>query len=422
MLFAPISIAAVLASWILPAHAELVLENAPVPAVPAATATTSPAPVVIIQQPVPQPIQQQVQQVAPTVTAPATVTTDSNESDAQPQGVKFSQSEALRRQRMREEIKNEDLLQTRLEELRMKSESGHKEKITTFGEAPAAQAVPSTAPPAPFVTAPASEVIVAPVNTLPPPITTVEATSVATELPKQKEKSRVYINPGAGLLKLVDTAGYDVEPRFAAGVGLGVQANDHVAIEASYTFAQHSIYIVSSNPFVRSGAFGGNPYVRPGNGTVDMALKQNLFEIGPKIFLMSRDAALRPFIGFSGVYAYSYLNYNQQTIAALNTYGWNSPYNNNGLGRDYTLGQFAGSVQAGLELDITDSLSFGATFRYYRMFSSYESYPINNAALYYGAWGQVPTYDPSLWDKSTVGGSLSAANAYSVQANLRFSF
>jgi hypothetical protein len=342
----------------------------------------------------------------------------------------FSKSEMLRRARLREELRNEDMLQERLEELRLGDEKRRAEQVLAGSsglQAPAAneftvpasnglaapvvatpEYVGSLAPqqpsgwanqPAASTQASASDQIV---------VTAAAAQTVAqpnVESSEEESKTRIVVAPRAGLSNMVGTQLFNVQSRYSAGLSLGVGITDFLFFDLGYTFSDYGVGIASSNYWINQLQFNlGAAYT---NNFATYSLKQNVFDAGLKLYLLGRDSKLRPFLGGGGAYGRSYLNYDPSILAVLNQLGAQN------LAMDYEATQFLGFLQAGFDVSLARNVQIGAGFRYHTVLSANENSALNPYAFYYG------NPDPS---KTTAGGSLARSNFYSILGTASFSF
>lgn len=364
----------------------------------------------VVQQ---QPIQQQViqQPVAAQVQvgAPALVQDAAPADEVQ----NYSKSELIRRTRLREEMKNEDVLQERLEELRLRDEQRRTQQILGGAQGPsgdvslpapiygaaagagangATGAVSAQAVTAPVVTERVGQAAVAPVAETKVVSTPSGATVAMADIgqaggasmaysvssSESADKSTFTVSPRAGISNVANQGGFDVSGHFSAGVGLGVSLSDNFAIEAGYTYSE---YGVGSNYF---------------SGDAAMLLKQNIIDAVGKLYLVGPDSKLRPFAMAGIGYSLGYLNYNQ-----------NSSYGSYFNGNDYSMNSVLGELGAGLDLKVAKNISITAGFKYYKTMSSSE----NNNFSY--------DYDGT---KQYVGDTLRNANYYSVLGGVNFTF
>ncbi|MCM2278365.1 MAG: hypothetical protein NDJ89_09845 [Oligoflexia bacterium] len=325
-------------------------------------------------------------------------------------------SEVMRRQRENAERSNEDLLQERLEQLRLRDEQRRLDQLFQGAQAPTG--APSAAP---F----SEQVVVAPVTERPgqpaPTGTPIGGTSlvnvqgaVGMEV-DEEENTDISIQPRAGFSEMSGNVGYEVRPRISGGIGLGVATSDNVSFELGYTYTEYGVALASSNPYVQWAQ--GYNYT---STLESQAMKQNIFEAGMKLHFLGARARLRPFIGGGGAYSLSFINYDQSALTKLNQMPGAQ-----GMTSDYELSSYLGYISTGVDLRVNKSISVGIVMKYYNVLSSRERSSINNAALY----GAYPGYYNSVSyagvaeaEKQFVAGSLAKVNFYSIMAGASFTF
>lgn len=347
---------------------------------------------------------------------------------------KPSRSELLRRERVRQELRNEDLLQERLETLRLRDEQRRSQQLFGGGDeavrgtsesAYSADSVIPAPAPAPVV----EQKVVAPITERPgqSQVQKLEATpassgysgaAVSTASVSSLELDRVdsqdfnsfQVMPRVGLTEMSGNAGYDIRPRFSTGVSLGVATSQHLTFEVGYSYGEYGVALASANPYVMwANQYGYLP------STESVAMKQNILEAGLKVHFLGPDAKLRPFMGGGAGYSLSYINYDQRILDQLNR----DPYLRT-LAGDYELSSYLGYLSTGVDLRVNRSISVGAVFKYYNVFSSRERSPLSHPAMY-GAFG-YPYYTLPDSEKAYVSGTFARTNFYSVMAGVTFTF
>lgn len=355
----------------------------------------------------------------------------------------LSKTELMRRERVREEIKNEDAIQERLEELRLRDEKRRSDQIVkgdsflpgpqVSGAAPANGQAPGLAPiqdevvVAPVTEHPGQPAVVpavpagaaptqapAPLN---PALQTTGAAAPAQSTAEVKgdvdsndEKSQVYVRAGAGLSNMNVNDAFDLKPHYALGGALGVQSSENVSFELGYTYATYGIAVASSNPVIQQLQWAqqaqglGNPET--------LGLNKNVFDAGIRLSLLGAQSKIRPFIGGGGAYSKQYLNYASGYTAFLNQYGLSS------MAQDYESSAFLGFVSTGVDVKISKQLSLGAQFKYYGVISSNENQQLN----YVGFYGNPYAFGGATADKQSVGASLSDSSYYTIEATTSFTF
>ena len=364
-------------------------------------------------------------------TAVAASTTPGQTDDVQ----NLSKSELLRRERMRDELKNEDLLQERLEELRLKEEERLTDRILGTPAASDPETEVPTAAPVPQNQV-QNQVVTAPVTeggpAIPEPTAPSTGVMVASALPMgagtpmlqtqaqlsslspdaEANKVSFMLEPRIGISNMVGTTAYQIMPRYAASLGLGLGLSKYINLEAAYTYSEFGIGLNSSNPFVQQMAAymsGMNPNFNT------LTLRQNLFEGDAKIYLLGPDSTFRPFIAGGGAYSLGLINYNSAIVGALNQYGAAA------MSQDYNLTSFLGVLSAGFDVQINKSISIGATFKYYAVLSSNENQNLNNMAFYGGPAGYASSMYANA-DKEYVGGTLAQTGFYTLLAGVNYTF
>jgi hypothetical protein len=357
-----------------------------------------------------QPVQQMqpMQQIAPAAPQAA--------ADPQPEVQSLSKTELMRRERTREELKNEDILQERLEELRLRDEKRRTSQL--LGESQDSNATNGqTAPIAGLATqAPQSEVVVSPVTARPgmaapevAPIPTAaqaqqysntaytpaaqqqinnaSMTSATNVIPSEDKPTQFYISPRAGIAGMnvnSSLTGVNVSGLYSLGVGLGMTISDNMAFEVGYSY---NSYGISLGQF---GSYAGQPY--------SYTLTQNVIDADLKLFVTGPDSKIRPFILAGGGYAMASLGYPSQLTALYGNYLANQSYNSNA---------FLGEIGVGMDVKVNKNISIGAQFKYNDALSSTNA---NNNFYYYGGSSTTP-----------IGASLQQASFYSLQAGVTFS-
>ncbi len=355
----------------------------------------------------------------------------------------MNKSELMRRERVREELRNEDALQERLEELRLRDEKRRTDQILGVAGATGAtgasgavnlptplyggaqeQAVsapvterPGEAPRAPQMTAPAQAVAAPTGGVQLAGISSANASDQAAspsvmtasmDLDAPKDKSVFYVMPRAGLGGMSSQGGYEVNPKFAGGLAVGVATSSYLSFELGYTYAEYGVNIASGNPFVQQ--IQATQY---GMNSNTLALKQNVIDAGIKLHLMDASSRVRPFLGGGGAWSKSFINYDQKILNALKQ----SPsFANNPLTSDYELTSYMAYVSGGLDVKMNQNLSIGLMAKYYAVLSSSENSNLLNYAFYNpGNVGSAP-------EKQYVGGSMGKANFYTLMGGVSFAF
>ncbi len=341
----------------------------------------------------------------------------------------LSKSELMRRERVRKEIENEDLLQERLESLRLRDERQRSDQILSAGsnagtsaDAPAASAYQPNV---------STEVVVPPATERPGQSAQVPAINSSTasnasvssvsniDSSDPSEKVQFIVQPRIGVANMNGNGLYDIRPRYSAGIALGLGVSEHLIFEFGYQYNEYGFAIARSNPAVNYvNGFGIN------TNSEQIEMHQNVFDLGAKIPFLSMDSKVRPFVGLGVGYSKSYTNFSSAYLRNLDAAGLGNTW-----GRDYETSAYLGYLSTGLDFRVSKSITIGATFKYYNVFSSRQNSSINN----YGLLGVEPRYynnslasglggAPSELDKRYIGGSLERASFYTLLVGAGFSF
>ncbi|MBC7690135.1 MAG: hypothetical protein H7222_00045 [Methylotenera sp.] len=387
--------------------------------------------VVQAQQPVVTQVNQPLYaQQAPVVVQQSEVATSPVVIEgSRPEVQNLSRSELMRRERLREEMKNEDAIQERLEQLRLRDEQHRTDQVLvnpdkTPAAIPVGNAVmkeevvsiPVTEKPIQLQQTPEFAVPPAPVNgqviltSQAAPVTNQGmGTSMATTAnsSSDEEKTQFTITPKGGVSSMGDNSVYSVKPRFTAGIGLGMGVSDQLTVETGYAYSEYGV-----------GYINGGGYSYPGMSTFeDKVLKQNLFEMGLKFHLLGRDSKFRPFVGGGGAYSKSFLNYDPKFVQY-----------NPGMSPDYESSAYLGYLAVGFDVKVSKSVTIGAAFKRYSVLSSRQNSSLNGAGFgNYGAYGNYSGYnsygvtsaDPG---KEQAGNSLADSSFHSITVGVSFIF
>lgn len=335
----------------------------------------------------------------------------------------LSKSELMRRQRVREELKNEDVLQERLEELRLRDERRRTDQVLGISPVNGAEGEKAVA------TAPIQEqVVVAPATERPAPaletdrvsasssatlgvtgaMTGISAMDASSELAEEEEKIQISVMPRGGISGLSGRRSFNPHSQFTAGLTFGVGISENLSFEGGYSFSEFSF---------------NTPYsLAMGSPDDFFAVKNNLFDLGLKVHVLSPKARLRPFVAGGGAYSLSFTNFNAELV------DYYQSLNMTQSAQDHVSKAFLGYLATGFDVRITKSLSFGAIFKYYARLSSSERSNLTGSV--YSANGQVTTNQvvaqvpasANDYEKHLVGGSVSKSSMYSILGGLTFSF
>jgi len=346
-----------------------------------------------------------------------------------------SKAELLRRERMRNELQNEDLLQARLEDLRLKDEEKRIDGM--FGKS--GKKTDEENYESPYATATAVDTYqVGPVAQANPPApqdqyvyTQAAPVPMASEVDSSKtgeDEVSFYVSPRAGISDFSDNSSYKIDSRFAAGIGMGFTVSDYFSIEGGYTYSEYDVSLQDNYGFqpAWSGYVApyGNQYPYNNANYNEVVMKQNVFDTIFKLHLMSRKSKFRPFIGAGLGYGKSFINYDERTLQWLKAYDPSQA-------KDYTLSQYLGILTAGIDVQVSDSVAVGLTGRFYNVFSAKEDGPLYNYAFYnpgnsYNNGGFLPPppgFNNYTNDqKALVTGSLAESNFFNVSLGVNFTF
>jgi hypothetical protein len=343
---------------------------------------------------------------------------------ADTQAEMLSRSELLRRKRMRNELQTEDLLQQRLEELRLKDEErrmgkiinskalGGEEEVAPKPSAPIAEQVVEV----PLIERTRDEVRV--VQAAPEaPSTSSAQVPVEGVASAVEEKSSVYLSPRFGMPSMANADGYNVSGRYGVGAVLGVETGENLSFELGYAFNEYGVAINSWNPWVLQyqGVYGS------GRTAETIAMKQNVIDATIKLSVLGKDYKLRPFVSLGGGYTKSFINYDSKIVDWMRQTGFYAGSD------DYEVSQFVGSLGGGVDLKLSKSVSINAMFKYSKILSSRENYALNNYAFYGNAQYGYPynlynPYGQQDYDKQQSGASLAKSDFYTITAGVNLAF
>ncbi|MFL5812895.1 MAG: hypothetical protein ACJ763_04910 [Bdellovibrionia bacterium] len=415
------------------------------PVQPQAVAVQAPAPVTVVSQPqvIAAPQAAVVAEAAPEQYAAPARQGDSVEDIRH-----MNKSELMRRERVRAELRNEDALQERLEELRLRDEKRRTDQILGVSGATGAtgaegsgvnmpaplyggvqeQAVsapvtdrPGEAPRSPQMVAPAQAVAAPSGGVQLAGISSVNAAdqsaypsamTASVDLDKPKDKSTFYVSPRAGLGGMSSPDGYEVNPRFAGGVAVGVATSEYLSFELGYTYAEYGVGIGSNNPYVQQYLMYQAQYGNSQNLNT-LAMKQNVIDAGIKLHLLESASRVRPFLGGGAGWSKSFINYDQKILSAMkqNPYLANSP-----AVSDYEVTSYLGYISTGVDVKMTQNVSLDIMARYYAVLSSNESSNMNNYMFF------NPGYAGQSQEKQVVGGSMSTKSFFTIMGGVTFAF
>lgn len=348
---------------------------------------------------------------------------------------KTSAGESLRRQRIREEVKNEDILTRKLEELRLRDEMRRVEFLlggaksessaqgnaalgaTTQGDATqsaatqgaGAQGVASQS--VGFAAQGPTQSTIAANISVNPAIDQVQEPSIQVMEPEAKSEEnnqRISFTPRVGLANITNSM-YDAQARYSMGVAVGMDVNDHLAVEGGYSYSTYGINA------------GGNVYsynymAIPQQNLQQVDLNDNTFTLGMKANLLSPQSRLRPFLGGGLGYRRGYINYDDRSLQYMRSVGVNT--------QDIEISGFAGYVETGLELALAKNISVVSSFRYFNMLSSTQSNTLSPYAFVhpsqYGYYGSSVYYNNDARVRAS--NALSQNNFYQLSLGVSVGF
>lgn len=231
----------------------------------------------------------------------------------------------------------------------------------------------------------------------------------STAAVEKSSERKVKIAPVFGRTS-INSSSYNVSPRYTAGFELEMDVDKSFSMVLGYSYSQYDIAMATGNPF--SGYY--NQYGYGAAQQQSLEYNQNVFNGGMRVYLMPPEKKFRIFGGAGVGYNVGYLNYRQQQ---QNPYGYqyyNQYYGSSNA--DYEVKSWLGLLEAGALMNISESVSLGAIFKYALVFSSSENQPLNNYAFAPGYGYAQPN------DKQLVGGSLARDNFYSILGTVKVAF
>jgi hypothetical protein len=285
----------------------------------------------------------------------------------------LSRAELLRRQRLRAEMKNEDILAQKLEEMRIRDELNRQAELSSMN----LQQNPQTKQEQPLVVQPVGEAAKAKsiqnvsAVSKEPAQEELNAKSIAqaqVEKNDEEDNTKMIIIPRAGMSGITNT-GYDLQSNITAGISLGADISDYVSFLLGYSYSDFNF------------AFGNNQYYYGMMAVQRMRLQDHVFDAGVRANFLPSKAKFRPFVGGGFGYRRAYLNFDQQT---LNLYSQYYP----GLNlQDVQLSSLLGYIEAGVDFKLTKMLSLGGSLKYFTSFNSRINNPLNPFG--YAGYGDV---------------------------------
>lgn len=227
------------------------------------------------------------------------------------------------------------------------------------------------------------------------------------KIEKKSSERKVRVAPLFGRT-MIGSNYYNIDSRYTAGFEIEMDLDSNFSLALGYAYSQYNIGLASSSPFV--GFY--QPYGYNYQNSQTLGYNQNVFTGIARLYLMPSEKKFRIFGGAGAGYNLGYLNYRQTN----NGYGYQYYGYNNGV-NDYEVKSWLGILNAGATLNVSDSVSIGADFRYALVFSSSENAPLNNYAFGYNGFNYGTT-----GDQAVVGGSLANENFYSILGTLKVAF
>lgn len=376
-------------------------------------------------------------------------------------------SELVRRKRMREEMKNEDLLQQRLEELRLRDEEKRTKKVLkatgleeeSSEESSKKESVKSSVQNS-LPTAPSKdleiveEVVSAPVNEVkvkPSPVyqmspaPTADQIKITQSVPEysarpapvsqpivervveyrgnideeevapRSKKSSSKSSSGKSIQKVSSSssdssaAAISITPRigFASISNKDFQFNPHYSAGIGLNFdVSENVGVELGYNYSESGIQLQNAYSLSAYGTgEELNYKMNLFDISMKLYFTDTSSKIRPYIGGGVGYSEGYVNYSDRIQQINRLYGLRS--------EDYTLKSVNGILSAGLDFKVSEKIFIGASYKFVKPVSSSEDQTLNTGVFY-----------PAQYDytKDYVRASLKESNIHLLQVGATFQF
>jgi len=211
-------------------------------------------------------------------------------------------------------------------------------------------------------------------------------------LTEERTPIRFYAAPLFGFGSVMGTDTADVMPRYALGGSVGFLISNNIRLEGAYVYQVQDF----TNP--RINTLGGS--LPLGLGPT-LALKQNQFSAGAKLFILGRESRLRPYVGGGVNWTRGTLNYSTESLQFLS----GQPQ----YLTDFTLNQFGGFGELGTEIAITRAFVAQVSFKLSGVITSSTS---NDKTLNLAI-------DPG---KSDIGNSVSRSASYLLGAGLGIYF
>lgn len=320
-------------------------------------------------------------------------------SIAEEKAGKLSKAENLRRHRMRAELKNEDLLTQKLEELRLKEEMKRTEELlaqkTDLSAHPQAVAMTMTSPPV-------QEQAVGSFQQ--EQSATVANAQIEAELKNQAvdseatEQTHYSFIPKVGLSGIT-SSNYDLQSQYSFGLGVQVDLIPQLVLAGSYTFSNYTLGAGKAVYFPMG--FNANALQRLG-------MDDHLVDIGLRWYAM-KGTKVKPFIGAGLAYRRGFVNYDARTQAYVRQF---DPIG----AQDVQIIGMANTIELGLDVELSKRFALTGSFKYFNMLTSRQSSPLNpnafvnpNTAMYYQNYGPLSDINGNKTSTST---ELSGNNFY----------
>jgi hypothetical protein len=211
-------------------------------------------------------------------------------------------------------------------------------------------------------------------------------------LTEEQAPIRFYLSPLGGFGSVFGTDAATVQPRYAFGGAVGFLISENIRLEGSYVYQEQEF----SN--LRINSLGG---VLPFGFGPTLALRQNAWSGGAKLFVLGRESRVRPYLGGGIQWTRGTLNYSSMNLQILS----GQPQYTS----DFVLNQFGGFGELGTEIAITRAIVAQLSFKLAGVITSSTS---NDRSMNFGI-------DPG---KSDVGNSVSRSASYLLGAGLGIYF
>ncbi len=387
------------------------------------TVTINASPMEMMEERTPAIVEQipMVQEVQATV--------QSQETSAQTQNLLLTQADRLRKERVRQELKNEDLLQQKIEQERLRQEFDRTDMIlnsdSPVGLPSKAERVLHASDQSPIVESTHQE-----------GAKTLKEQMAADQVQLEKDDilgSFVTLRPKVGMAFYQAAGPFNVESRGSFGVEVGLEFTRNLSFDVGYSFNKYGIQ--SPNNFSGQslwyGAWNNQFYGQNGRGGSQrdtLRMNQNVFEAGMRFNVAPRTSRLRPYVVGGGAYTYSFVNYPEEFRRQAQYF----TYFRDDWDQDYQISTFSAYAGVGLDVSLGSAVSVGVQGKYYHPLSTDERGYINGYAFYYPSAGYqgLWNYGNSYWgnnqgaygEKQQVADQLGYSGFYSMQFLMTFNF